>query len=127
MPDNHHFADVGLPFEFSLRNCSSLRSLTLRCPIALRSTVPWVTTLLADARSDKLERLTFEIRLLGTLDALDWDRLQTILLGDSFKNLQTLEFKIVQWNTASAHAVDAETFVRSHLPLIESRRMLQFI
>lgn len=89
--------------------------------------MPWVTALLVDVRSDNLERLSFEIRLLGTLDAVDWDRLQAILLGDSFKSLQTLEFKIVQWNTASTHAVDVETFVRSHLPRIESRCTLQFI
>ena len=116
-----------LPFEFTLAACSSLRTLTLHCPIALQSTVPWVNMLLADVSPAELENVTLEVRLLGSLDALDWVRMEEILLQDDFKKLQTVSIKVAVWHTALQQIQNIKKFMRTRMPNLHSREMLRFI
>lgn len=121
------YRDVRLPFDFTLASCSSLRTLALRCPIALHSQVPWVNSLVSDVDATQLETITLEIRLLGSLTALDWQRLEQIVTQDTFKSLKTVELKIAVWHTASQHRHHAEAFVRAQLPRLHSKGMLHFV
>lgn len=115
-----------LPFEFTLAGCTSLRTLALRCPIALRSKVPWVNALLADVNPTRLESINLEIRLLGSLyDALDWRRMDNTLTQGDFKSLKNVAVKVAVWHTATERAQDMEAFVRAQLPRLDSRYMLR--
>ena len=116
-----------LPFDFTLAGCSSLRTLTLRCPIALHSQVPWVNTLLSDASAAQLESITLEVRLLGSLTALDWSRLEYILTQNIYKALKTVALKIAVWHTASQQKRGAEDSLRVQLPKLQSKGMLHFV
>ena len=120
-------ADVRLPFEFTLAGCANLETLTLHCPIALGSTVPWVNALLADVNPAKLESVALDIRLLGTLFALNWARMEGILLQETFKSLSNVAVKVAAWRTATEYMDDIGAFVRCHLPQLHSRNMLQYI
>jgi hypothetical protein len=119
--------DVRLPFEFTLAACSSLQTLSLHCPIALHSTVPWVDALLADVNPAQLESITFEIRLLGSMYALDWSHVEELLLQESFKKLQTVSVKVAVWHTATERTLNIEAFMRAHLSKLHSRGMLKFL
>ena len=116
-----------LPFEFSLAACSSLRTLCLRCPIALHSTVPWVNALLADVNPAQLARLSIEVRLLGSMHALDWARMQELILQDSFQSLETVSIKVAVWHTSTERKHNIRPFFNTHLSKLQSKGLLQFI
>lgn len=104
-----------------------MRTLCLRCPIALNSTVPWVNMLLADVNPTQLEELTIEVRLLGCLNGLNWARTESLLLRDSFKELKTVSVKIAVWHTANQRSQDIKAFMRDCLPTLHSRGMLRLV
>lgn len=119
--------DVHLPFEFTLADCAALQTLSLRCPIALQSTVPWVNTLLDGVNRDSLEDLTLEFRLLGSLHALNWKRLEEILLQDTCKQLKAVNVKVSVWHTATERGHSMDSLVQARLPNLHSRGMLRFL
>ena len=89
--------------------------------------MPWVNSLLTDVDPAQLEIITLEVRLLGSLTALDWQRLEQVVMQKTFKNLKTVELKIAVWHTASQHRHHVEAFVRAQLPELHSKGMLHFV
>lgn len=122
-----HLSDVRLPLDFTLAGCSSLQTLVLRCPIALQSKVPWVSALLADTNAAHVNTITLDVRLLGSLQALDWRRMDDILTQGIYKHLRTVEIKVAVWHTATERTYNIESFIQIQLPKIHSRQMLRFV
>lgn len=119
------YRDIRLPFGFTLAGCSNLQTLSLHCPVALESTVSWVNALLTDVGSEKLEKVTLDVRLLGSLFALNWAHMERLLLRDTFKALKEVGVKVAVWHTSPDHTQDVTSFVRRHLPHLHSRSILQ--
>ncbi|KAI0697130.1 hypothetical protein BC835DRAFT_1270792 [Cytidiella melzeri] len=120
------YHDVQLPFDFTIGSCLSLESLSLRCPIALHSTVPWVTSLLNQVNPAQLKTIYFEIRLLGSLEeGLDWASLDSRLLREDFAQLAAVDIKILVWHTATAMSDGVEQAVHRLLPLLDSKGVLR--
>ena len=86
-----------------------------------------MTALLSDVRTAHINTLALEVRLLGSLHALDWQRLDDILTQDAFKNIRVVEIKVAVWHTAAERAHDVKSFVKSQLPKIHSRQLLRFV
>ncbi|KAI0094773.1 hypothetical protein BDY19DRAFT_41787 [Irpex rosettiformis] len=120
------YNDVHLPFGFALGPCTSLETLSLRCPIALHSTVPWVTSLLAQVNPARLKSFNLEIRLLGSLDdGLDWASLESRLLRKEFSRLTTVDVKVLVWHTASGIYDGVECAIRRLLPSLNAKGLLR--
>ena len=121
-----HPSDVRLPYGFALGPCPSLESLSLCCPIALHSTVPWVTTLLAQVNPSRLKTFKLEIRLLGSLDdGLDWESLEGRFLRKEFSQLRSVDVKVLVWHTASGVHDGVVCAIRRLLPTLNNKGILQ--
>jgi len=119
------YNDVHLPFDFSIGSCHALEALALHCPIALNSTVPWVTSLMDQVSSARLHTFRLEVRLLGCLTALDWADLESRLLREELVKLRTVEVKLLVWHTASGLSDGIREAVRRHLPVLHSKGILR--
>lgn len=116
-----------LPNEFTLDQCTSLETLSLRCPVLYHQSLPWVTSLLSRINSKSIKTVILEIRLLGNLDAIDWERMGQVLTAGSFCNLENVLFKILVWPTATTWSEDVQASVRSRLSHLDSKGLIRFV
>jgi len=117
---------VNLPEDFTIEQCTSLETLTIRCPVLHQQHLPWITSLLSRITSPHLRTVVLEIRLLGDLDSIDWNGMGQVLRSPSFRSLETLIFKILVWPTASIWTDEVESSVLSRLPDLKSKGIIQF-
>ncbi|CDO73212.1 hypothetical protein BN946_scf185007.g267 [Trametes cinnabarina] len=135
------FAAIGLPVTMSLAGCAALESLRLQFPIHYSTTLPWVTALLAtiDAEpgaafpsaarpaSAAVRTLAFDIRLLGSVDALDWAGLNHVLAtSPSYRALDALCVGVNLWPGVHKTVAAVERIVRERLALLEQKGVLRF-
>lgn len=112
---------MALPAEFTLAECTHLKSLKLCFPIRPNGTLSWVPTAISQLQSSYLENLSFDIRLLGDIDTLDWCELDRTLSKESFKRLSSVSIKIKAWSTAIQREAEACSVLLEQLPTLASK------
>ena len=108
---------VVLPDGMSLRECAALEHLTLLFPVHFSTYLPWVTSFLATLHpaATLLRSISCEIRLLGTIDALDWEYFNKILSSEAYRGLEALKFGISVWPGVHQDYAEVEGLVRARL------------
>ncbi|KAI9060203.1 hypothetical protein FKP32DRAFT_1687749 [Trametes sanguinea] len=135
------FAAIGLPVTMSLAECTALDTLRLQFPIHYSTTLPWVVALLetidtaaaaaspysAPRSPAAVRTLAFEIRLLGRVDALDWDGLNRVLAtAPSYRALEALRIGVNLWPGVHRDVAEVEGVVRDRLAPLEKKGVLRF-
>ncbi|KAI0936518.1 hypothetical protein AcV5_004635 [Taiwanofungus camphoratus] len=118
--------NVSLPSAFAIHHCTSLNTVSLRCVISYECTLPWVTSFLSDLNSTQIRKIAFEIRLLGSLDALDWEAIGGLLSEPRFSNLRTVLFKVVLWSGVYFNQAEVKSLIRYRLSNLDSKGLIQF-
>ncbi|KAI0788540.1 hypothetical protein C8Q75DRAFT_734247 [Abortiporus biennis] len=118
--------EIILPPSFKFGEGENLQSLELKIPIFDGQRLPWVTSLLSCISASALESIVFEIRVLGNLDAIDWESIDNILANPRFRHLQNVRLNVLIWRTATIVAEDLETLFRRLLPRLDSMNILMF-
>ncbi|KAH9937073.1 uncharacterized protein B0H18DRAFT_969022 [Fomitopsis serialis] len=77
---------VLLPRTFNIPPTVAVERLTIRSAVSHAYSTPWVTSLLSAVDPTRLTTFALEIRLLGELDALDWN-LRRVTVKLSVRNL----------------------------------------
>ncbi|CCM05175.1 uncharacterized protein FIBRA_07384 [Fibroporia radiculosa] len=117
---------VILPRDLSIENCEHLETLVLRCVILKGFSIPWVPALLSTLHSTFIQKIVFEIRVLGDLDALDWKWLDAVLSEPRFAHIEALVVKLRLWSALALSQEEARGIVCERFRLLGSRRILQF-
>lgn len=119
-----NFTAIILPDDMSLGSCAGLAELTLVFPVHFSTNLPWVTSLLMTLDATSLRTLTCDIRLLGSIDALDWDGLNAILSSESYRSLETIMFKVNVWPGVHKNLSEVEGIVRARLSAFDKKGMV---
>ncbi|OSD03568.1 hypothetical protein PYCCODRAFT_1466940 [Trametes coccinea BRFM310] len=140
---------IGLPVTMSLAGCAALDSLRLQFPIHYSTTLPWVVALLETIDSAAaaaaaavvsasphsapcsapatVRTLAFEVRLLGSVDALDWDGLNKVLTtAPSYRALDAFRIGVNLWPGVHKDVAEVEGVVRERLAPLEKKGILRF-
>ncbi|KAI0830716.1 hypothetical protein BC628DRAFT_1312806 [Trametes gibbosa] len=123
---------IELPPTVSLAACSALKSLDLRFPVHYSTSVPWVVSLLStlqaedSASTSNIRALALNIRLLGSLDALDWHDLNAVLAGPAFRALGALDVGVNLWPGVHRDMAEVEGIVRGRLAQFAKRGTVRF-
>ncbi|CAL1695518.1 unnamed protein product [Somion occarium] len=115
---------IDLVPAFSLDACSSLQSVTLRCPVMYSQSLPWVTSLLARLPAESIQAIDIELRLLGGIESIDWDYMGRILSGKSFRRLSSVAINAITWSSVSQSPEELQSFLCSHLSALDCRGIL---
>ena len=108
----------------SLQGCAALEDLTLVFPVHFNTSLPWVTSILATADATSLRTVTCEIRLLGNIDALDWDGLNAVLSSEAYRSFEALKFRINLWSGVHKDFAEVEAIVRARLATFDKKGMV---
>ncbi|KAH9898001.1 hypothetical protein C8Q73DRAFT_788228 [Cubamyces lactineus] len=117
---------IGLPATISLAECTALESLTLQFPVHYSTAVPWVPALLATLDSPSIRRVALEVRLLGSVDALQWAELSKVLGAPAFRSLETIAVDVNLWPGVHKDMAEVEGIVRTRLRPFEKKGMVRF-
>jgi len=117
---------IFLPSSISVKHCTNLEELSLRCVISENCAIPWVTSLLSDLHSTAIKKITLEIRLLADLDALDWRMLDEVLSQARFAHLQSLGFGVALWSGLGMNMVEVQSTIYERLPALKSKGLVHF-
>lgn len=117
---------IGLPATISLAECTALESLTLQFPVHYSTAVPWVPALLATLDSPSIRRVALEVRLLGSVDALQWAELNKVLGAPAFRSLQAIAVDVNLWPGVHKDMAEVEGIVRTRLRPFEEKGMVRF-
>ena len=113
-----------LPESVSLAACTALTTLSLRFPVHYSAHLPWVSSLLATARPETLRSVACDIRLLGSLDALDWAALSAVLASEAYRGLQALRFVVHLWPGVHRDIGEVDSLVRERLAPFDQKGMV---
>ncbi|TBU48207.1 hypothetical protein BD309DRAFT_349032 [Dichomitus squalens] len=113
-----------LPDNMSLGGCAALEDLTLIFPVHFSTSLPWVTSILATLDATALRTVSCEIRLLGSIDALDWDGLIAIFSSEAYRSLRTLKFKVNVWPGVHKDFAEVEAIIRARLGAFDRKGMV---
>ncbi|OCH95832.1 hypothetical protein OBBRIDRAFT_800394 [Obba rivulosa] len=117
---------VTLPSSFTIEGCTRLRSLSLHSPVAFDCcALPWVTTLLSHLSSEGIESISLKLRLLGDLNAIDWEAVEKILTDPKFKSLRTLAVQVLLWQGNNDDLAEVKSDIRARLPQLESKGIVR--
>ncbi|OBZ79320.1 hypothetical protein A0H81_00964 [Grifola frondosa] len=118
--------EVCLPRSITLQQCNDLETLSLHCPILFNASLPWVTSLLTHVNAHSIRTISWDIRLLGDVDALDWESISRILCTPMFRNLEALMFKVVVWPGVHLDTIEVKRLIRKRLSHFDSKGMVHF-
>ncbi|KAJ3545861.1 hypothetical protein NM688_g5576 [Phlebia brevispora] len=76
-------------------------------------------------KANLLESISFEIRLLGDLDALDWHQVDQILMQPGFGKLSSVQFRLKTWHTALQRESEACTTLTKRLSSLHAKGLVQ--
>ena len=68
-----------------------------------------------------------EIRLLGDVDAIEWQAIRAVLNSNSAHHLKRFDVRLLVWPTALRPSPNMESYVRSYLPELSAQGVLHFI
>ena len=87
--------------------------------------LPWVSSLLATlGAAARVRSVACDIRLLGSLDALDWDALAAALASDAYRGLQALRFAVNLWPGVHKDIGEVDSLVRARLASFDKKGMV---
>lgn len=89
--------------------------------------MPWVTGLLARINPEHLKIFRLEVRLLGSLVAVNWAGLDSHLARSEFAKLASVEVKVFIWHTAVGISDDVKGTVYRLLPQLHAKGILSVI
>ncbi|GBE78237.1 hypothetical protein SCP_0111200 [Sparassis crispa] len=115
---------IRLPPVLSVERCTSLRELSLYCAVPYDCTLLWLTALLSGLRAAHLEVIVVNLRVLGNLEAIDWEAAEKIL--SEITSLRSLLFRIKLWVGVYANRLEVETSIRGSLSHLDSKGLLSF-
>ncbi|RPD82048.1 hypothetical protein L226DRAFT_607244 [Lentinus tigrinus ALCF2SS1-7] len=113
-----------LPQNVSLGDCTALDNLRLRFPVHYCTSLPWVTSLLATLNATAVRSISCDIRLLGHINALDWDGLSKLLSSDGYRGLKELRFGVNLWPGVHKDFEEVAGLVRERLALFDKKGMV---
>ena len=108
----------------SLAACVAFESLSLHYPVHYSTSVPWVTSLLSTLDTAAVRTVACHIRLLGSIDALDWDGLGKLFSSGPYKTLERVKFAINLWVGVHSTFEEVEGLVRSRLDTFDKKGIL---
>ncbi|KAI0652271.1 hypothetical protein C8Q79DRAFT_922770 [Trametes meyenii] len=117
---------IGLPDTVSLAECTMLDSLKLQFPIHYSTSLPWVVSLLETLESPAIKTLALKIRLLGNVNALDWEELNKVLSSPAYRSLSALSVGVNLWPSVHKDIAEVGGIVRTQLAPLEERGVLRF-
>jgi len=117
---------VFLPNILPVQQCTNLETLSLRCAISDDISIPWVTSLLSDIQSNHITNIAIEIRLLGSLDALDWTSMVQILCESKYRHLQSINFKVAVWSGTGLTDAEVRKMIRERLAIVDLKGLVHF-
>ncbi|PCH33762.1 hypothetical protein WOLCODRAFT_112452 [Wolfiporia cocos MD-104 SS10] len=115
---------IFLPRALSPRPRSALESVSLRCVIPQDCSIPWVNAFLFDLESARIKQIAVEIRLLGDLDALNWEEFQKMLSEARFGGLEKVLVKVNLWSGVPLDKQEVKDILRKKLLNLEARGIL---
>ncbi|KAI1793949.1 hypothetical protein LXA43DRAFT_1092308 [Ganoderma leucocontextum] len=115
---------VVLPDSMSLGECAALKHLSLEFPVHFSAHLPWVTSFLATLGGTSLRSISCEIRLLGNIDALDWEHLNKILSSEAYSSLEALKYDVNVWPGVHKDFAEVEGLVRARLAAFDKKGMV---
>ncbi|KAI0639805.1 hypothetical protein C8Q77DRAFT_87377 [Trametes polyzona] len=118
---------IVLPPTVTLAACTALEFVRLRFPVHYSIALPWVVSLLDTLGDDSAVRaLALNVRLLGSLDALDWAGLNRALAKPAFSALAALDVGVNLWPGVHKDLEEVEGVVRERLASFEKKGVVQF-
>ena len=132
---------VVLPESITLSNCTALERLTLHFPVQYSTSVPWVTALLSTlnnpspslctppppSTSGAIRAISCNVRLLGSIDALDLAGLGKLLSSEAYRTLEGLTFAVNLWSGVHKDFAEVEGLIRSRLGPLDKKGVLHVI
>ncbi|KAI0756603.1 hypothetical protein C8Q80DRAFT_1090923 [Daedaleopsis nitida] len=115
---------VVLPESISLGNCAALEHLALHFLVHYSTSVPWVTSLLATLQAASIRSISCDVRLLGNVDALDWEGLSKLLSSEAYRTVEEVNFAVNLWAGVHKDFAEVEGLIRARLAAFDKKGML---
>ncbi|EMD42170.1 hypothetical protein CERSUDRAFT_79767 [Gelatoporia subvermispora B] len=117
---------VTLPSSFTIESCTKLRTLSLHSPVTFDCyALPWITSLLSHIASNDIESIALEVRLLGDLNAINWEGIEELLAEPKFKSLRTLLIKVLLWKGTTDDLAEVKSDIRARLSQLELKGIVR--